>query len=153
MQRDSAYVQTIAFFAQPKADIEVDCDANTSREEHDERLNRFWMLKALHRFPENHYGDEYQCNSVSEGSQDTHTGIAERLARIGGPFRLHNGKPCKSEREYIGNDVPGIGEQGKRIGNKTANEFCRQDQHGQKESQAQVLFCYTMCMIMPGMYI
>src|ERR1700694_2464705 len=142
----------MSLFAQTKTDVKVDSNANTSREKHDERLNWLRMLEALHSFPENHHGDEYQCNRVGEGRQNAHAVIAEGFASIGGTFRLHNGKPGEAKREDIGNNMSGIGKQGKGICSKTANQFCYQDQHGQKESQAQALFRHAMRMIMPCMY-
>src|SRR5579863_10507493 len=130
MQRGSAHIQTAVLSAESKADVKVKRDANTGRYKHHERLNRLRMLEALHSFPENHNGDKYQCDSVSQGRQDTHAVIPERFASISRPFRLRNGKPGKAERKDIGDDMPGIGEQRKGICNKTASEFCYKDQHG-----------------------
>ena len=110
MQGGGACVEIFSLFAQAKTDVEIHYDADTCREEHDKRLNRLRMLQTLHSFPKNSDGDEDECYRIHERSQDAHTVIAEGLTSVGGPFCLHDGKPCQAKRKNVGDYVSSIGE-------------------------------------------
>src|SRR5207248_9068515 len=70
MKRRCPHVQVTTFSLQAKTDEEIDDNTYSSREKHKQWLHRFWPLKALHRLEDDSQGDEDQCDSVNQRSQD-----------------------------------------------------------------------------------
>src|SRR4051794_27535650 len=75
--------------------------------------------------------------------------VAERFAAIGWPFRLLGGKPGQSKREDVSEDMSCIGEQGQGVSEPAADNFCGQNDQGQKKGQTQHLLRHTMRVTMP----
>src|SRR5258706_5523371 len=133
MQSSRPDIKVIALFMQTKTNIKINGNADASREKHDQRLDRLWVLEALYCLPKNDKGDDDEGDSVDKCSKNAKTMIAKGFAFIGWSLCLYCGKPGKAQCKDIGNDVTSIREQGQRICEKAAKQLSRKNQHSQEK--------------------
>ena len=81
------------------------------RQKHDQWLNGFWMLEALHGFIENPDGNQDERQRVDEGRKDADSMVAEGLTSIRRFFGLSRRKPGEAKCKDVGEHMPRIREQ------------------------------------------
>src|SRR6266700_4428248 len=145
-------IQILLFFVQSKTNVEVDGNPNGCRREHEQRLNWFGMLEALHRLVENPDGHENERDCIDKGRQDAYTMIAKGFAGISGSFRLCCGKPGEVQCKDIGQRMSCIGEECQRMGQQTTSDLSGHNDEGEEKGETQCLLRHSMCMIVSGMF-
>lgn len=113
--RAAAHIEIVLLFLETNADIQVHDNANARRQKHDQWLNGFRMLKALHRLIENPEGNKDKCQCINEGRKYPDAVVAKSLVGIGRFFGLSSRELGKAKCKNVGEHMPGIREQRQRV--------------------------------------
>lgn len=97
VQSCRTHIEIVFLFLKAKTNIQVHDNADARRQKHDQWLNGFRMLEALHGFIENPDGNQDERQRIDEGGKDADPMVAEGLTSIGRFFGLSRRKPGKAE--------------------------------------------------------
>ena len=117
---------------------EVRCEAGGGDGEQPQALDVGGVAEAPDRSPADERGDEQQREGVERGGEDLGAVEAEGSAHGVGSRCHADREQREGERPDVGEDVPGVGEQGERVGREPAGDLegGRGEGDGERDAEA-----------------